>query len=203
MDDALNTPEDAVLDELAQGFTATRAEGTEDRRVPRFNEPSRVIHAPHIAAGERPDAIVGGMNIEIKTMPGQPDPSTLDTQGDRIQQPLSRTHAFSAAVMNLDVEGYGSLARVLRLAFEQSAEGKGKERHANAKPFLRQPILENGRVFGDGFTSGQAVKKLQELHGMIERGQFSAAKREALGAIVYTAATYLLIEELEEAANTA
>lgn len=142
-----------------------------------------------------------GKEISPITMPGQPDPTTIDAEGDRIQQPLQRTHAFSAAVMNLDVDGYGSLARVLRLAFEQSAEGKGRVRHANAKPFLRQPILENGRMFGDGFTSGQAVKKLQELHGMIQRGEFSAAKAEALGSIVYAAATYLLIEEKEEEAS--
>ena len=36
---------------------------------------------------------------------------------------------------------------------------------------------------------------------MMDRGQFAAAKAEALGAINYTAAFYLLIEEAEAEAK--
>lgn len=93
------------------------------------------------------------------------------------------------------VEGYGTLHRELMEAYEQSAYGKGKERHANGRPFDRQPILENGRMFGPGFTAGQAAKKAQEALGMLKREQKDAAIAELHGAIVYLAATAALIRE--------
>ena len=95
------------------------------------------------------------------------------------------------------VAGYESLARVLGLAYDQSAKGKGKERHANAKPFDRQPILEIARMVGLGYQTGQIQKKVQEATGMAARGQIDAAKAELLGAIVYAAAAFLYLEEQE------
>jgi hypothetical protein len=98
-------------------------------------------------------------------------------------------------------ENYAALERVLRLAYEQSASGKGKERHApEGKPFTSQPILEIGRMVGIGFNAGQAMKKLQEMSRMSARGEHDRAKTEVLGAIVYCASVYLLLEELEAAA---
>lgn len=91
--------------------------------------------------------------------------------------------------------GYEALARVLDLAYAQAAYGKGKVRHANDKPFDQQPILNIGRKVGAGFTLGQALKKLEEAAGMIDRAEHGPAMSELLGAIVYAAATYVLEDE--------
>ena len=99
------------------------------------------------------------------------------------------------------VPGYDNLSNVLGAAYHQAARGKGKERHARDKPFDKQPIMEISRMVGPGYATGQAMKKLQEAKSMMDRGQFAAAKAEALGAINYTAAFYLLIEEAEAEAK--
>jgi len=91
--------------------------------------------------------------------------------------------------------GYESLERELAYAFNQSANGKGKERHANGRPFDRQPILELARLYGPGFTAGQSAKKTQEALGMAARGEFERAIAEVHGAIVYLAATALRLRE--------
>ena len=93
---------------------------------------------------------------------------------------------------------YAPLWRVLDAAYEQAANGKGKERHANDKPFTAQPIMEIARMVGPGYQLGQAMKKSQEAGGMIQRGQPDRAKAELLGAINYLAACVLLIEEAEK-----
>lgn len=90
---------------------------------------------------------------------------------------------------------YELLKAVLEDAYEQAAFGKGKDRHANGKPFDRQPILEIGRMVGVGYQTGQAMKKCQEATGMIARGNREAAIAELLGAINYCAAAVLLIRE--------
>ena len=89
---------------------------------------------------------------------------------------------------------YAALWRVLGAAYDQAANGKGKERHANDKPFTAQPIMEIARMVGPGYQLGQAMKKAQEAGGMIQRGQPDRAKAELLGAINYLAACVLLIE---------
>lgn len=86
---------------------------------------------------------------------------------------------------------YDPLGRVLLLAYEQAASGKGKERHANSKPFNRQPIMEIARMVGIGYQLGQAMKKAQEA----SRLPNERARAELLGAINYLAAAYLLLEE--------
>lgn len=90
---------------------------------------------------------------------------------------------------------YYPLCRVLNAAYEQAANGKGKERHANNKPFTDQPIMEIARMVGPGYQLGQAMKKSQEAGGMIHRGQPERARAELLGAINYLAACVLLIDE--------
>lgn len=99
------------------------------------------------------------------------------------------------------VAGYAALHRELMDAYYQSASGKGKERHANGRPFDRQPIMENGRMFGPGFTAGQGAKKAQEALGMVRRGQAEAAIAELHGAIVYLAATAALVRETPASDN--
>lgn len=92
---------------------------------------------------------------------------------------------------------YAPLYDILDEATLQASSGKGKERHANGKPFLRQPIMETGRIVGPGFALGQVMKKAGEAKGMADRGEREAAVREILGAIVYAAAAALLIRETE------
>lgn len=91
--------------------------------------------------------------------------------------------------------GYESLERILKLAFEQSATGKGRARHANGKPFDKQPIMEIARMVGLGGHTFQICKKAQEATTMAARGTPNAAKAELMGVIVYAAAGILLLEE--------
>lgn len=88
------------------------------------------------------------------------------------------------------------LHAILMEAYQQAAAGKGRERHARDKPFLRQPILEIGRMLSsaDGEIF-QGMKKAQEASGMVERGQPDRAVAELLGAINYLAAAVILIRE--------
>lgn len=95
----------------------------------------------------------------------------------------------------ISTPGYDILAKELHSAFLQSAEGKGKERHANGKAFDRQPIMEIGRMVGPAYTAGQAQKKAQEAMGMHKRGETDRAIAELHGAIVYLAATAALLRE--------
>ena len=97
----------------------------------------------------------------------------------------------------MNVEGYEPLRDALQEAYDQSARGKGVQRHANGRDFDRQPIMEIGRMVGPGFQLGQAIKKMQEAAGMINRAEGGAAIRELLGAIVYAAAAINLVREME------
>lgn len=94
-----------------------------------------------------------------------------------------------------DGEMYEPLRSILNQAYEQAASGKGRERHANGRPFDRQPIAEIGRMVGIGFNLGQSIKKQQEAKGMLDRGETDAAIRELLGAINYTASAVMLLRE--------
>jgi len=92
---------------------------------------------------------------------------------------------------------YATLTHALDAALAQAASGKGKERHANGKPFDKQPIMEIGRMVGPGYQIGQAMKKGQEAMGMVSRGERDRAQAELLGAINYMAAAWLLIGEIK------
>jgi len=96
-------------------------------------------------------------------------------------------------------DGYETLRDILDAAYKQASAGKGRERHANDKPFHDQPIMHIARKRGIGFPLGQADKKSEEAQGMIERGQVDAAIRELLGSIVYTAAAIMLLKERDDA----
>lgn len=79
--------------------------------------------------------------------------------------------------------GYESLLGVLNEAYEQVAFGKGKERHANGKPFEQQRMIVIDRAVGGGFCRGQAIKKIEESQGQDVDG----AVVNLLGAINYIA----------------
>ena len=115
---------------------------------------------------------------------------------DKSAQPtisIARMHGFQPCSrrLALDVEGYESLAQVLAEAYEQAAVGKGRQRHANDKPFDQQPMQkisdllnsENGMAF-------QACKKIQEALRM----DHAARDRELKGAIVYLAGMIIWLE---------
>lgn len=100
--------------------------------------------------------------------------------------------------VTMQAPGYDTLARILGDAFVQSAFGKGKKRHANARPFDDQPISTIPELLGPvgvGGTAYQVIKKTQEAVGMHQRGDRAAAIAELLGAIVYAAATIRVIEK--------
>ena len=100
------------------------------------------------------------------------------------------------SAMHVQVEpGYEPLAEELIKALNQSQLGKGVKRHANARPFLKQPIMEMGRMCGPGGPAQQVMKKTQEALGMANRGQHDRAIAELHGAIVYAAACAILINE--------
>lgn len=91
--------------------------------------------------------------------------------------------------------GYEDLAAVLEAALLQAAQGKGRERHANDRPFKEQPLLLITRSLGLGFPLGQVIKKTMEADGMARRGAKLPAKYEMLGAIVYLAAAVVALDE--------
>lgn len=103
------------------------------------------------------------------------------------------------------VGGYDDLRMILDLALDQAASGKGRNRHAvgpvGFRPWADQPILANARQVGPGGPAMQVMKKVQEAVTMAGNGNLSAAQQEALGAIVYAAALFKLLREMEIANN--
>lgn len=93
---------------------------------------------------------------------------------------------------------YETLARILKMAYDQASAGKGKERHANGEKFEDQPIMTIAKGHGLGYQTGQAAKKLQEAHTLLKLRGKHAAIQEILGAINYAAAAVLLIEQMDE-----
>lgn len=104
-------------------------------------------------------------------------------------------NSFCDRVLGQRATGYEPLRHVLDAAYNHAAAGKGKDRHANGKPFLAQPMMTITRHVGPGFALGQAMKKAQESKGMIDRGELKAAEAECLGAINYLAGAILWIRE--------
>lgn len=103
------------------------------------------------------------------------------------------THELS--VIPGGVPGYEPLAKVLELAFDQSANGKGRQRHGRGKRFLDQPIFGISRMVGLGGLTYQIMKKAQEATSMNHDGKPEAAQAELLGVMVYAAAAHILITE--------
>lgn len=95
----------------------------------------------------------------------------------------------------MDIPGYESLRSALEMAYAQSALGKGKERHANGKPFDRQPIMEIARMVGLAGQTYQICKKAQEATTMDYNGQHERAIAELCGVMVYAAAGITLLNE--------
>ena len=92
-------------------------------------------------------------------------------------------------VFSIEVpHGYEKLGNVFCMAIEQSAYGKGKERHATGEPFHEQPICGITRRVGMGYPFGQTEKKIEES----QRLDNDAAIFELIGAINYLAAAVIV-----------
>jgi hypothetical protein len=129
--------------------------------------------------------------------PGRLTSFSIDLQktaadGIRVSRALAQQdgEALDVTLRTLTMPGYESLARVLRAAYAQAADGKGKERHAGGQPFDEQPMQTIASMVGLGFPLGQAIKKIQES----QRMDRDAAVRELLGAINYIAGAVIALE---------
>ena len=149
------------------------------------------------ALGEVPDETNAPENDEDEATIDEAtiDEATIDEA--TIDEATIDEDFFKNATPPLKEHPHMVLRCILDEAYEQAAEGKGKERHAGDKPFLRQPIMEIGRMVGEGYNMGQAMKKLQEAETLLrlEGKGVEAAVRELLGAIVYTASAVILLRE--------
>lgn len=93
----------------------------------------------------------------------------------------------------MNVPGYESLARVLEMAYNQAAIGKGVERHAKGQSFDRQVMQTGADQFGVGALLFQAFKKSEES----QRLDHDRAINELLGAICYLAGAVIAMERKE------
>lgn len=80
---------------------------------------------------------------------------------------------------------------ILSEAYDQTANGKGRERHETEGGIEEQPAMEISRRVGIGFLLGQAIKKLMEQ----ARLPPEMARNEILGAMNYL--TFAIIMDQE------
>lgn len=90
--------------------------------------------------------------------------------------------------------GYEKLAAILDEALERAQAGKGKERHANGKPFHEQPIVALNVDLGT--VDGALYQVLKKLHES-KRLPPDRRRAERLDAINYIVASILVDEELD------
>ena len=87
--------------------------------------------------------------------------------------------------MNIDMpEGYQKLLPIIQEVLEQMTSTKGETRHGRGDRFEDQItpwIISRGY----DYPTGQAIKKLDEAKGMVDRGEKEAAREEVKGAICY------------------
>ena len=91
-------------------------------------------------------------------------------------------------------EKYEKYLEVLKKAYKQTSEEKGKERHnPDNLSFEEQPIVTETMLLGPAASCYQVRKKVREsMHLPTDR-----AKAEILGAINYAVAMYIYYDELE------
>ena len=91
---------------------------------------------------------------------------------------------------------HAELKRVFSLAVAQSQSGKGADRHGNGESFTSQPIFTINQALGSNHGAlFQVVKKATESARLAATDRKDMAKNELLGAMVYAAAAYLLLED--------
>lgn len=145
-----------------------------------------------------PDGLMGLFkavhSIPLEALPPVIREALEDAKASALSEPPnSHGTSFTAT------KEYTSLFKVLVEAYEQAAVGKGAERHANALPYESQPMqVISGLLHSSEGLSWQAIKKVQEAHGILSKAvragdpeAVKAAKafhrKEMLGAINYLA----------------
>lgn len=86
---------------------------------------------------------------------------------------------------------YEPLMSVLLDAYAQASSGKGAERHANGKDFIKQDLVSITQLTGIGGPIYQAIKKLVEGRALPN----DKARKEFLGAIVYIAGAVVAMDK--------
>lgn len=122
---------------------------------------------------------------------GYRDVLSIATAADIVRY-FERLRGNTIAVPS-NAPGYEKLDDVLTRAFNQAANGKGKERHADGRPFHEQPMQTIAQQVGVGFITGQAMKKLGESTKLPR----DRAIHELLGAIVYAAGAVIFLESVQ------
>jgi phage terminase large subunit GpA-like protein len=87
---------------------------------------------------------------------------------------------------------YDELKEVLDMAFKRASEGKGKERHANDKPFIEQDIITEQEFLGQYPVIFQIRKKAKET---LRLKSNEAKINEYLDIIVYAAAAVIVLQD--------
>ena len=132
-------------------------------------------------------------HIKVRGMDPEEHQRIQDHYNESVAMAAGSKFRFEPARMMNVRQGYSELAEVLALALEQAQNGKGNARHqVGTTPFIAQPICELNRLYGTGYSFGQAAKKAHETQ-QLESKQAKLA--EILGGINYLAAAYLVIAE--------
>lgn len=111
---------------------------------------------------------------------------TMDVDNSGIASPLFIFRSKK------DRDDYLPLLRTFLGALEQAAYGKGRERHANDLPFVKQPILTMAHMLdSDAGLAQQVIKKTIEARTLPTK---AARISELRGTLVYAAAMILFDE---------
>lgn len=94
----------------------------------------------------------------------------------------------------VEIDPYSILFTVLWEASDRASHGKGKDRHANNKPFDQQPIVMEGENFGINGNLQQIRKKCLECL----RLDYTRARNELLDVIVYAAASVIILDKQQD-----
>lgn len=166
--------------------------------VIRDNSNGQIFTARYLISKDKMDVyeITSEYYLNKKLESGKKDPHTEMLMGEKITEKVNTPYddfIWCYDTLTLALPEYEPLIKVLFQALDQSAFGKGKERHVKegAIKFLDQPIVQLQKLFGPGYAFGQATKKIEES----QRLSPEKAKAEILGAIVYTAAGLIYQEQ--------
>lgn len=140
-------------------------------QTPPYRNPA---HAPTLNFGQddSPDAQLAEELSDVEYKSANPAPTLSFGQAD---------------------EKYLRLAAVLNLAYDQAANGKGKERHANDLPFHEQRMLQISHMLQS--PKGMAFQVCKKVAEGIELPSRNAQIAELLGAINYIAGMVIFIED--------
>lgn len=111
------------------------------------------------------------------------------------KKPCPETDERESEMKNKEVTGYEKLQEVLKRAYDQAANGKGKERHSsnNTIPFQEQRMQTiSNLIKSPKGMEYQVVKKITEG---LEMEETERTTKELLGAINYIAGIIIFLEK--------